>query len=191
MYTSMNWATISSGSGLPHLFGVKLSTEWMLIYKLETWRQPNALQWRHNGQDSVSNHQPHDCLFNRLFRRRSRKTSKLRVTGLCAGNSPWTSEFPAQRASYAENVSIWWRHHGEYIWKCHLLTDGRYLTIMHHMLSYMRKYLSKQMFTQFINTYAPFGHTELSKSFNDLHVRNQLIVTKATFIVTVENILLT
>ena len=26
--------------------------------------------------------------FNRLFRRRSRKTSKLRVTGLCAGNSP-------------------------------------------------------------------------------------------------------
>ena len=37
--------------------------------------------------------------------------SKLRVTGLCAGNSPGTGEFPAQRASYAENVSIWWRHH--------------------------------------------------------------------------------
>ena len=28
------------------------------------------------------------CLPNRLFRRRSKKTSKLRVTGLCAGNSP-------------------------------------------------------------------------------------------------------
>ena len=41
----------------------------------------------------------------------SKKTSKLRVTGLCAGNSPGTSEFPAQMASYAENVSIWWRHH--------------------------------------------------------------------------------
>ena len=40
-----------------------------------------------------------------------KKTSKLRVTGLCAGNSPGTGEFPAQRASYAENVSIWWRHH--------------------------------------------------------------------------------
>ena len=39
------------------------------------------------------------------------KTSKLRVTGLCAGNSPETGEFPAQMASYAENVSIWWRHH--------------------------------------------------------------------------------
>ena len=46
-----------------------------------------ALQWRHNGHDSVSNHQPHDCLLNRLFRRKSKKTSKLRVTGLCAVNS--------------------------------------------------------------------------------------------------------
>ena len=70
-----------------------------------------TLQWRHNGHDSLSNHQPHDCLFNRLFWRRSKKTSKLRVTGLCAGNSPVTVEFPAQMASYAENVSIWWRHH--------------------------------------------------------------------------------
>ena len=29
------------------------------------------------------------------------------------GNSPGTGEFPAQMASNAENVSIWWRHHGE------------------------------------------------------------------------------
>ena len=71
-----------------------------------------ALPWRHNGRDSVSNHQPHDCLLNRLFRRRSKKTSKLRVAGLCAGTSPGTGEFPAQMASYAENVSICWRHHG-------------------------------------------------------------------------------
>ena len=75
-------------------------------------KKPHALEWRHTGRDSVSNHQPHDCLLNRLFRRRSGKTSKLRVTGLCAGNSPGTGEFPAQVASNAENVSIWWRHHG-------------------------------------------------------------------------------
>ena len=50
-------------------------------------------------------------LLNRLFRCRSQKTSKLRVTGLCEGNSTVTSEIPAQRASNAENVSIWWRHH--------------------------------------------------------------------------------
>ena len=70
-----------------------------------------SLRWRHNGHDRVSNHQPRECLLNSLIRCRSKKTSKLRVTGLCVGNSPETGEFPAQRASYAENVSIWWRHH--------------------------------------------------------------------------------
>ena len=70
-----------------------------------------SLQWRHNERDGVSNHQPHDCLLNRLFRHRSMKTSKLRVTGLCEGNSPVTGEFPAQRARNTENVTIWWRHH--------------------------------------------------------------------------------
>ena len=31
---------------------------------------------------------------------------------LCTGNSPGIGEFPAQMASNAEHVSIWWRHHG-------------------------------------------------------------------------------
>ena len=61
-----------------------------------------ALLWHHNGHDSVSNHQPHHCLLNRLFGCKSKKTTKLRVTGLCAGNSPGTGEFPAQIASKAE-----------------------------------------------------------------------------------------
>ena len=65
-----------------------------------------ALQWHPNDNDSVSNHQPHDCLLNRLFRRRSKKTSKFRVT---------VGEFPAQKASNAENVSIWWHHHDKKI----------------------------------------------------------------------------
>ena len=72
---------------------------------------PTSLRWRHNGHDSVSNHQPRHYLLNRLLRCRSKRTSKLRVTGLCVGNSPETGEFPAQMASNAENVSIWWRHH--------------------------------------------------------------------------------
>ena len=74
------------------------------------------LHWRHNELNDVSNHQPHDCLHNRLFRRRLKKTSKLRATGLCAGNSPVTGEFPAQMASNAENVSVWWRHHVTLRW---------------------------------------------------------------------------
>ena len=70
-----------------------------------------SLRWRHNGRESVSNLQPHDCLLKRLFRRRSKEKPKLRITGLCVGNSPGTGEFPAQMASNAENVSISWRHH--------------------------------------------------------------------------------
>ena len=52
-------------------------------------------------------------------RRRSKKTSKFSVTGLCVGNSPVTDEFPTQRASNAENVSIWWRHHAPYRFRQH------------------------------------------------------------------------
>ena len=77
------------------------------------------LQWRHHGPDGVSNHQPHHCLLNCLFKCRSKKTSKLRVTGLCEGNSPVTGEFPTERASNAENGSIWWRHHA----KCKLRSE--------------------------------------------------------------------
>ena len=83
--------------------------ELKLIGHISNIRAP--LQWRHKGRNGISNHQPHDCLLNRLFRRGSKKTSKLRVTGLCAGNSPVTGEFIAQMASNAENDSIWWRHH--------------------------------------------------------------------------------
>ena len=61
------------------------------------------LQGCHNERYGVSNHQPHGCLFNHLFRHR--------WNGLCEGNSLVTGEFPAQKASNAENVSIWWRHH--------------------------------------------------------------------------------
>ena len=68
--------------------------------------------------NGVSNHQPHDCLLNRLFRHRSKKTSNLPITGLCEGNSPVTGEFPTQRASNVENVSIWWRHYEMQMYFC-------------------------------------------------------------------------
>ena len=71
----------------------------------------NALQWRHNECDGVSNHRRPDCLLNRISRRRSKKTPMLCVNGLCAGKSPVTGDFPAQSFRNAENVSISWRHH--------------------------------------------------------------------------------
>ena len=81
-----------------------------VLHEMQLFLWP--LHWRHNERDNVSNHQPHDCLLNRLFRRRSKKTSKLRVTGLYVGTSPQTGEFPTQMASNAENVFIWWRRRG-------------------------------------------------------------------------------
>ena len=57
------------------------------IHRLNNRTSP--LHWRHNDHGGVSNHRPRGgCLLNRLFRRRWKKTSKLRVTGLCVGNSP-------------------------------------------------------------------------------------------------------
>ena len=88
-------------NGKVHRNGICQDISYMMI----------TLHWRHNERDSTSNHQPHDYLRNRLFKCRSKETPKLCVTGLCAGNSPETGEFPAQSASNAGNVSIWWRHH--------------------------------------------------------------------------------
>ena len=82
-----------------------------LIHKPPNIARYFSLQWRHNGHDGVSYHQSYHCLLNRLLSRKSNKILKLRVTDLCAGNSPVAGEFPARMASNAENVSIWWRHH--------------------------------------------------------------------------------
>ena len=114
----------------------------------------NSLQWRHNGRGSASNHQPHDCLLNCLFRRRSKKTSKLRVTGLF-GNSQGTGEFPAQMASYAENVSIWWRHHvtNEYFgylmssyWCICNDTSHRKVSVSDHLWEYRGHFAATHLF---------------------------------------------
>ena len=57
-----------------------------IFHEMHKWSY--TWQWRHNELVGVSNHQPHDCFLNRLFTRRSKKISKLRVIDLCVGNSP-------------------------------------------------------------------------------------------------------
>ena len=54
------------------------------------------LQWRHNESDGVSNHWRLYCFLSRLFRRRSKKTSKLHGTGLCEGYPPVIGGFPSK-----------------------------------------------------------------------------------------------
>ena len=72
-----------------------------------------SLQWCHNGRNSVSNHQLHGCLTNRLFRRRSKKSSKA------PRHWPLCGEFTGDR----------WipRTNGQLRGKCfHLMTSSCY-----------------------------------------------------------------
>ena len=77
-----------------------------------------TLHWHHNERDGVSNYQPHDCLLNRLFRLRAKKTSKFRVTGLCVGNSPGPvnspHKGPVTRKMFPFDDVIM-KHHGVYM----------------------------------------------------------------------------
>ena len=112
-----------------------------------------TLHWRHNDHDCVSNHQPHGCLLNRLFRRRSKKTSKLRVTGLCVGNSPGPVNsphkgpvtrkiFPFDDVIMKYDVTVLSGH--EYQPKL----DHEYLVNRGHVCSRAMWYISYTYFTQ-------------------------------------------
>ena len=85
---------------------------WYVLVDLADMHSGNSelhpLQWSHNERDGASSHRRIDCLLKCVFRCWSKKTSKLRVTGLCEGNPPVTG---AEGASNAENISIWWSHH--------------------------------------------------------------------------------
>ena len=68
----------------------------------------NSLQWRHNERDGVSIHRPHDYLLNRLFKRRLKKTSKLRSLAFVRGIHRWPVNSP---------------HKGSVTWKMFLFDD--------------------------------------------------------------------
>ena len=90
----------STGKKYPQIHPRKSLLNWVCEQNCTLW-------WRHNGRDSVSNHQPHDCLLNRLLKAQIKENIEVpRHWPLCPG----TGEFAAQMASNAENVSIWWRH---------------------------------------------------------------------------------
>ena len=101
---------------------------------------PTTLQWRHNDHDGVSNHQVHGCLLNRLFRRRSKKTSNLRVTGLCVGNSPGPvnspHKGPVTRKMFPFDDVIM-MHHFRYMYTQSLFRSNR---ISDLILNYLQLY---------------------------------------------------
>ena len=74
-----------------------------------------SLQWRLNWHDGVSNHQL-KSVYSPVYSGADQGKHQSSASLAFEGNSPVTGEFSAQRASNAENVSIWWRHHA----KCQL-----------------------------------------------------------------------
>ena len=70
----------------------------------------NVITATSNDRHGYSNCRSIECLFNRLFRLTTNEHQMSVLLGLCEGNPPVTSGFPSQRASKAENVSIWWRY---------------------------------------------------------------------------------
>ena len=105
-YYHLNWWVIYI-----YMYISCLSSEWIYgeMYPLYMYIKPAlsrvvsirissdvivTLQWRHNERDGVPNHQPHDCLFKRLFRGRSKKTPKLCVTDFVRGIHRWPVNSP-------------------------------------------------------------------------------------------------
>ena len=98
LYTKGNWS-VTDGflaqrpetRSIDVFFDLRLNKRLSEPSRRQWFVSRQSLLWCHNGRDGVSNHQPHNSLHNRSFRRRlKKKPSKLRVTGLCDGNSPVT-----------------------------------------------------------------------------------------------------
>ena len=109
----LTWKGISKLWITDLLWGWNFGDCWIQHTKGRWCRNCIPLQWRHNGHDSISNHHPHDCLLNRLSRHRSKKTSKLRVTGLCAGPVNSLHKWPVARKCFHLMTSLCmsWCHH--------------------------------------------------------------------------------
>ena len=99
------WHTVTS-SGQFHIITETLVSFWNIFRHhlcqvlLEMTENFQDSQWRKILQMTFfcfSDVKVIIILLNRLYRHRSKKTSKLCVTGLCEGKSPVTGEFPAQR----------------------------------------------------------------------------------------------
>ena len=123
-----------------HYYDVIMSAKTLRVTGLCEWNSGKSSVFHYNdiimgamASQITSLMMAYSSLYSR---RRSKKAAKLRVTGLCKGNSPVTGEFPAQRASNAENVSIWWRHHGE--WKKWVITCDDCEQIVLHTVNILR-----------------------------------------------------
>ena len=105
LYDAFIWTNTGS-------FAIQVKIHWKLKQITITYIEENAFHYDDVITSAIASHITSlTIVYSIVYSDTDKKTSKLRVTGLCVGNSPGTGELPAQMASYAENVSIWWRHH--------------------------------------------------------------------------------
>ena len=109
-----------------------------------------SLQWRHSRRDGFQ------ITSLTIVYLTAYSGSKLRVTGLCAGNSPVTGEFPVQMASNAEKISIWWRHRVEWCLSCsniNMFLDIRGVLVYKNIKNYPLANLCHHWFRQWLTAY--------------------------------------
>ena len=82
---------------------------WRLF--LDSSQSHQTLQWRHNERDGISNHQPRDCLFNRLFKAQIKENIKAPRHWPSWGEFTGDRWIPRTKGQYHGKASIWWRHH--------------------------------------------------------------------------------
>ena len=77
-----------------------------------------SLEWRLNERTGISNHRRLDCLLNRLFRRISKKATKLCVTGRCDHRWPVDSPHKGSvtRKMFPFDDIIMWCVHKHVCW---------------------------------------------------------------------------
>ena len=85
-----------------------ISRKWILM--LVHSQNFKSLQWRYNGRDGFSHHRPHDCLLNRLFRRRSKQHQSSASQAFVLGIHRWPvyspHKWPVTRKRFAFDDAI-------------------------------------------------------------------------------------
>ena len=83
---------------------------WQLSVQSVT-KNSSTLQWRHNECDGVSYHLTivYSTVYLGAYQRKHQSSASL---AFVQGIHQWPVNSPSQRASNAENVSIWWCRHG-------------------------------------------------------------------------------
>ena len=82
----------------------------MLIYVGDALKQLDVIMMMSYEGHHVSIHRPLSCLFN-SYADPHQRNIKIRITAPLWEEFTGDGDLPAQRASKAENASIWWRYH--------------------------------------------------------------------------------